>query len=81
MIVLFSISRHGDMLYLSPGVTDVNVDSNIAMETCLTDGHSSVTPVPAVKKHPTGPTVVEDEVDKFMSKQDGLIHRPMNPQL
>nr|XP_060501131.1 nuclear protein localization protein 4 homolog isoform X2 [Panthera onca] len=60
--------KHGDLLFLFP--------SGLA-------GPSSEmeTSVPPGSKACGAPTVVEDEIDQYLSKQDGKIYRSRDPQL
>ena len=57
--------RHGDMLYLS------ETSSALAGRESP-DGSLATLPASSVK---------EDEIDRQLSKQDGLIHRDRDPQL
>lgn len=63
-----SPDRHGDLLFLFP--------SGLA-------GPSSEmeTSVPPGSKACGAPTVAEDEIDQYLSKQDGKIYRSRDPQL
>lgn len=62
------LNRHGDLLFLFP--------SNLA-------GPSSEmeTSAPQGLKACGAPNVVEDEIDQYLSRQDGKIYRSRDPQL
>ncbi|XP_071501994.1 nuclear protein localization protein 4 homolog [Diadema antillarum] len=64
--------KHGDMLYLvATNVQDDGVAGSSSQGNA-SDGHSSQAPLSAV---------TEDEVDQFLSKQNGKIHRQRDEQL
>ena len=62
------LNRHGDLLFLFP--------SSLA-------GPSSEmeTSAPLGLKASGAPSVVEDEIDQYLSRQDGKIYRSRDPQL
>ena len=68
------------MLYLAPGTSTLTTDAADAMEasgstTTVTAGQIVTSARPA-----SAATVEEDDVDKFLSKQDGRIQRQKNEQ-
>lgn len=68
VVTLYPLNRHGDLLFLFP--------SNLAgpsteMETSTSGGLKTF----------GAPNVVEDEIDQYLSKQDGKIYRSRDPQL
>ena len=72
-LFVFVLFRHGDMLYLFP--TKVEVDGLAQDESSSSSISSSSSTQPAQA------SVVEDEVDQFLWKQDGKIYRKRDDQL
>lgn len=66
--------KHGDMLFLSQEVSTAGRDTP---ELDSATSISTTTSVPVSSSN----NVKEDEIDIFLSKQDGLIHRERDPQL
>lgn len=62
------LNRHGDLLFLFP--------SNLAGPSSEMETSASV----GLKAFGV-PNVVEDEIDQYLSKQDGKIYRSRDPQL
>ncbi|CAH3036912.1 unnamed protein product [Porites lobata] len=65
--------KHGDMLFLSQ---EISATVNDAAEASSFPLSTSTTAAPIASS-----SVKEDEIDIFLSKQDGLIHRGRDPQL
>lgn len=65
--------KHGDMLFLSQEVSAHNEDTREHNSVPLTSSSSSA---PVLSSN-----IEEDEIDVFLSKQEGLIHRERDPQL
>ncbi|XP_073246100.1 nuclear protein localization protein 4 homolog isoform X4 [Porites lutea] len=65
--------KHGDMLFLSQEISATVNDTSEASSFPLS---TSTTAAPIASS-----SVKEDEIDIFLSKQDGLIHRGRDPQL
>lgn len=65
---MFSICRHGDMLYL------LSSDGKDLSSNPVAD---NLAPAPCS----TAQGVVEDEVDQILDKEDGKIYRKRNEQL
>lgn len=63
------LHRHGDLLFLFPSSL---AGPSSEMET------STAAPGP---KAPGAAQVVEDEIDQYLSRQDGKIYRSRDPQL
>ena len=81
LILLVCLSRHGDMVYLVDAApTDNGVDGmgdetmdSMRPETSQNGPSTSTNDVPS--------SAVEDPIDVYLAKQDGLIHRDKDPQL
>lgn len=71
LLLFFLFIRHGDMLFLSQEISATVNDASEASSFPL-----STTAAPIASS-----SVKEDEIDIFLSKQDGLIHRGRDPQL
>lgn len=67
-------SRHGDMLFLSREASPVDNDMSGVNSVPLTSAVNLATLA-------SSNSIKEDEIDVFLSKQDGLIHRDRDPQL
>ena len=72
-LLFFLFIRHGDMLFLSQEISATVNDTSEASSFPLS---TSTTVAPMASS-----SVKEDEIDIFLSKQDGLIHRGRDPQL
>ena len=66
--------RHGDMLFLSREASLVDNDMSGVNSVPLTSAANLATLA-------SSNSIKEDEIDVFLSKQDGLIHRDRDPQL
>ena len=66
--------RHGDMLFLSREASLVDNDMSGVNSVPLTSSANLATLA-------SSNSIKEDEIDVFLSKQDGLIHRDRDPQL
>lgn len=73
LLLFFLFIRHGDMLFLSQ---EISATVNDASEASSFPLSTSTTAAPIASS-----SVKEDEIDIFLSKQDGLIHRGRDPQL
>lgn len=62
------LNRHGDLLFLFPSSL---AGPSSEMETSTPLGFKAL----------GAPNVVEDEIDQYLSKQDGKIYRSRDPQL
>lgn len=62
------LNRHGDLLFLFPSSL---AGPSSEMETSIPPGLKAL----------GAPTVVEDEIDQYLSRQDGKIYRSRDPQL
>lgn len=62
------LNRHGDLLFLFPSSL---AGPSSEMETSTPPGLKAL----------GAPTVVEDEIDQYLSRQDGKIYRSRDPQL
>lgn len=62
------LNRHGDLLFLFPSSL---AGPSSEMETSTSPGLKAL----------GAPTVVEDEIDQYLSRQDGKIYRSRDPQL
>lgn len=67
-------SRHGDMLFLSREASLVDNDMSGVNSVPLTSAANLATLA-------SSNSIKEDEIDVYLSKQDGLIHRDRDPQL
>lgn len=67
-------SRHGDMLFLSREASLVDNDMSGVNSVPLTSAANLATLA-------SSNSIKEDEIDVYLSKQDGLIHRDQDPQL
>lgn len=63
-----SLNRHGDLLFLFPSSL---AGPSSEMETSATGALKAL----------GAPNVVEDEIDQYLSRQDGKIYRSRDPQL
>lgn len=66
--------RHGDMLFLSHEASLVDNDISGVNSVPLTSAANLATLA-------SSNSIKEDEIDVYLSKQDGLIHRDRDPQL
>lgn len=66
--------RHGDMLFLSREALLVDNDMSGVNSVPLTSAANLATLA-------SSNSIKEDEIDVYLSKQDGLIHRDRDPQL
>ena len=66
--------RHGDMLFLSREASPIDNDMSGVNSVPLTSAANLATMA-------SSNSIKEDEIDVFLSKQDGLIHRDRDPQL
>lgn len=66
--------RHGDMLFLSREASLVDNDMSGVNSVPLTSAANLATLA-------SSNSIKEDEIDVYLSKQDGLIHRDQDPQL
>lgn len=66
--------RHGDMLFLSCEASLVDNDMSGVNSVPLTSAANLATLA-------SSNSIKEDEIDVYLSKQDGLIHRDRDPQL
>ena len=66
--------RHGDMLFLSREASLIDNDMSGVNSVPLTSAANLATMA-------SSNSIKEDEIDVFLSKQDGLIHRDRDPQL
>lgn len=66
--------RHGDMLFLSREASLVDNDMSGINSVPLTSAANLATLA-------SSNSIKEDEIDVYLSKQDGLIHRDRDPQL
>ena len=66
--------RHGDMLFLSREASPIDNDMSGVNSVPLTSAANLATLA-------SSNSIKEDEIDVFLSKQDGLIHRDRDPQL
>lgn len=66
--------RHGDMLFLSREASLVDNDMSGVNSVPLTSAANLATLA-------SSNSIKEDEIDVYLSKQDGLIHRDRDPQL
>uniref|UniRef100_A0A1A8PIU1 Nuclear protein localization protein 4 homolog n=1 Tax=Nothobranchius rachovii TaxID=451742 RepID=A0A1A8PIU1_9TELE len=81
--------KHGDMLFLFPSASSAS--SGEVMDTATTHTSSSVTSVSStsssssssslIPRSTSAPQVQEDEIDQYLTKQDGKIYRNRDPQL
>ena len=69
---------HGDMVYL---VDNVLTDNGIEDETMDSVPTETSQNGPSTSTNPIPNSAVEDPIDTFLAKQDGLIHRDKDPQL
>ena len=71
------------MLFLSTGVTSLDNYDNLPtdMETASTEINAATQSATSLNNRSSPAEVLEDEVDRFLWKQDGKIYREMNPQL
>ena len=79
----FLSCRHGDMLYLdAPGVdVEEEMESSGPQPSTSSGIRDAVAPpISAIPRKPSI-VVVEDEVDRLLDKDDGLVHRSRNEQL
>lgn len=76
---MFFLFRHGDKVYLvdaAPTDNGIDRDGPIDRIEPSTSQNGPTTVTNAV-----GYSALEDPIDIFLSKQDGLIHRDKDPQL
>lgn len=66
--------RHGDMLFLSREASLVDNDMSGVNSVPLTSAANLATLA-------SSNSIKEDEIDVYLSKQNGLIHRDRDPQL
>lgn len=78
--------RHGDMLFLFPSAASSS--SGEVMDTALPHTSSSLpffssssTSSTAIPRSSSAPQIQEDEIDQYLTKQDGKIYRNRDPQL
>ena len=74
----FILYRHGDMLYLVPQQSAQDNSGSSASASASAAGSSSSS---SMSSQASSPKVVEDDVDVFLTKQDGMIHRKRDEQL
>lgn len=68
VICMCPLNRHGDLLFLFPSSL---AGPSSEMETSAPPGIKAL----------GAPSVLEDEIDQYLSRQDGKIYRSRDPQL